>query len=265
MSTILNTLKKLEEEKSVLDKNIDLKGLLLQGQDSAYPQSNEMASRKWGTLGGLILGGLILGGLIVYFFNFSKTTPPETKNAFALPKSSSTAVAKKPLKNAKSYPGFPLARIPDSASLATADPMTDSFEDEVFFVAEDEVPLPVLPLPTAMAEPEPQGAEEIREIESLIQTATADRTHQETASVDFDETLAFAGGNTRNIPGLKVKGIIFLNSDNPVNHIFVSTPHETNRKLKVGETLQNATLESIEAQTAVFSYQGERVEKAVGE
>ena len=37
MSTILNTLKKLEEEKSVLEKNVDLKGLLLQGQETIYP------------------------------------------------------------------------------------------------------------------------------------------------------------------------------------------------------------------------------------
>ena len=56
-----------------------------------------------------------------------------------------------------------------------------------------------------------------------------------------------------------------MNSDNPVNHIFVSTPNEKNRKLKVGETLLSATLEGIEAQKAVFSYQGQRVEKAIGD
>ena len=84
MSTILNTLKKLEEEKSVLEKNIDLKGLLLQGQESVYPQGGEGASRKWGAVGGLIIGGVLLGGLIVYFSNSPKTATLETKKTFAL-------------------------------------------------------------------------------------------------------------------------------------------------------------------------------------
>ena len=47
--------------------------------------------------------------------------------------------------------------------------------------------------------------------------------------------------------------------------MFVSTQNEKNRKLKVGETLLFVTLEDIEAQKAVFSYQGQRVEKAIGE
>ncbi|MDP7556599.1 MAG: hypothetical protein QF687_01790 [Nitrospinaceae bacterium] len=36
MSTILKTLKKLEEEKSVLDQKLDLKGMVLQ-EDAIYP------------------------------------------------------------------------------------------------------------------------------------------------------------------------------------------------------------------------------------
>ena len=59
MSTILNTLKKLEEEKSVLEKNINLKGLLLQGQESTYPQFGRQAPRRWGLLGGLAAGGVL--------------------------------------------------------------------------------------------------------------------------------------------------------------------------------------------------------------
>ena len=258
MSTILNTLKKLEEEKSVLEKNINLKGLLLQGQDSAYPQSAESASRKWGAVGGLIIGGVLLGGLFVYFFNSSKTTIPETNKTFALNQPSSTAVVKKPVKKAKSYPGFPLARIPES----TPAEVTDSFEDDDFFEPEEALTLPLEPLPPEIVEPEPVGSEAIREIESLIQTATES---SEIEAENFDEIPFISPNSALTIPGLKVRGIIFLNQDNPVNHIFVSTPNEENRKLKVGDDLLNATLESIEAQKVVFSYQGQRVEKAIGE
>jgi len=258
MSTILNTLKKLEEEKSVLEKNIDLKGLLLQGQNSVYPQSGERASRKWGAVGGLIIGGVLLGGLVVYFFNSSTSATPETKKTFALNQPSSTAVVEKPLEKAKSYPGFPLARIPEN----TPDVVTDPLEYDDFFGPEDALTLPLEPPPPAIVEPEPVGSEEIREIESLIRTATE---FSEMEAESFDEILLIEANSAPTIPGLKVKGIIFLNQDNPVNHIFVSTPNEENRKLKVGDDLLNATLESIEAQKAVFSYQGQRVEKALGE
>jgi len=258
MSTILNTLKKLEEEKSVLEKNINLKGLLLQGQESIYPQAGERASRKWGTAGGLIIGGVLLGGFFVYFFNSSKPVTPETQKTFAPNQPSSTAVVKKPLVRTKTYPGFPLARIPENTPAEVTDPL----RDDDFFGPESELTLPVGPTPTETVEPEPVGAKEIREIQSLIQTAT-ESSKMEAES--FDEIPLIRLNSALTIPGLKVKGIIFLNQDNPVNHIFVSTPDEKNRKLKVGDSLSNATLESIEAQKAVFSYQGQRVEKTIGE
>jgi len=258
MSTILNTLKKLEEEKSVLEKNIDLKGLLLQGQESVYPQAGEGASRKWGAIGGLIIGGVLLGGLIVYFSNSPKTATLETKKTFVLNQPSSTAVVKKPLTQAKSYPGFSLARIPENPP----DVVTDPLEYDDFLGPEDALTLPLEPPPPAIVEPEPVGSEAIREIESLIQTATES---SEMEAESFDEIPFIAPNSALTIPGLKVKGIIFLNQDNPVNHIYVSTPDEKNRKLKVGDDLLNATLESIEAQKAIFSYQGQRVEKTIGE
>lgn len=258
MSTILNTLKKLEEEKSVLEKNIDLKGLLLQGQDNVTPQSTAKASRKWRTLGGIIIGGMVLGGLGVYFFGASETVSPDSKQASVFNPPASPPVKKKPLANAKSYPGFPLAYIPDSAPTEIVDP----YRDDEFFEPEDTLTLPPEPAPQVIIEPEPVGSKEIQEIESLIQIATQDI---ENVAETPDKITIIAPNRGQNIPGLRVKGIIFLNPDNPVNHIFVSTPSETNRKLKVGDTLLDATLESIEAQKAVFSHQGQRVEKSLGE
>jgi hypothetical protein len=266
MSTILNTLKKLEEEKSILEKKIDLKSLLIQGQDTLYPPASDADSRKKGVIGGLIIGCVLLGGLMAYLSNAPTASLPEAKPAFAQKPVLPTPVQKKTFRAVKPAPGFPLESIQnfttttDPGTYAISDPMDDSLDDDDFFSPEDALPLPVNNSPPVMAESLPEGEEEIREIETLIQSAI---------QINETENVAprpiFTALNSVHIPGLKVKGIIFLNADNPVNHIFVSTPSEKNRKLKVGETLLTATLEGIEAQKAIFSYQGQRVEKAIGD
>jgi len=262
MSTILNTLKKLEEEKSVLEKNVDLKGLLLQGQETLYPQVADTQSQKWRMAGGLVIACVLLAGLMVYFTDAPATHLPETKPVFAPKPVSPPPTTNKPFMQARTSPGFPLAGIQDIEQSAMTNSMPDSMYDDDFFEPENTLVLPVETSPAVRDEALPEGAEEIREIESLIQTAI---TAGETSGGNFDAVSEFTPDNSPDIPGLKVKGIIFLNSGNSVNHIFVSTPNEKNRKLKVGETLLFATLEDIEAQKAVFSYQGQRVEKAIGE
>ncbi|VAX30735.1 hypothetical protein MNBD_NITROSPINAE05-327 [hydrothermal vent metagenome] len=265
MSTILNTLKKLEDEKSVLEKRIDLKSLLIQEQDTPYSQVGA-DSRKKGMIGGLIIGCVLLGGGMTYLSNAPTTRLPEAKSAFAQKPVLPASIPKKTLRAVKPAPGFPLESIQDfttttgPGAYAISDPMDDSLADDDFFGPEDALILPVDNTPPVVTESLPEGEAEIREIETLIQSAIQIHETENVAPLS-----TFTALNSVYIPGLKVKGIIFLNANHPVNHIFVSTPSEKNRKLKVGETLLAATLETIEAQKAIFSYQGQRVEKSIGD
>ena len=59
MSTILKTLKKLEEEKSVLEKKLDLKQLVLQDKDSFDIDSGISKNFLWKSC--LLLVGTVLG------------------------------------------------------------------------------------------------------------------------------------------------------------------------------------------------------------
>lgn len=258
MSTILNTLKKLEEEKSVLEKNINLKGLLLQGQESTYPQFGRQSPRKWGLLGGLAAGGVLFAGLAIYFFSFSEPRLNPTENIFLPNKASLVPGVKKPQEKVATSPGIPLSGIPEMEPAAE----DDLLMDEDFFGPEDALPLMVETSPPAiMEQPEPKGSAEIREIENLIQVAT---TPGVVASQSLEEQVSVLNG-AQHIPGLKLKGIIFFSPNNAANHVYVATNADKNKKLKVGDTLLGSILESIEAQKAIFFYQGQRVKAHIGE
>lgn len=69
MSTILNTLKKLEEEKSVLDRSLNLKGLVLQTDRAVYPrQEKEQGNHARGLIV-LIIAGIFVGVSLGVYFN----------------------------------------------------------------------------------------------------------------------------------------------------------------------------------------------------
>ena len=97
-------------------------------------------------------------------------------------------------------------------------------------------------------------------IRDLIQTATAETEQPQPNS--YSKEMVSRGIS---IPNLKVKGIIFFSSGSPSNHIFVSTLESKNRKVRVGDTIQSATLMNIESNRVVFSYQGEVVRLRIGE
>ena len=59
MSTILKTLKKLEEDKSVLEKKLDLKELVLQDGDNVDIDTSISQNFIWKS--GLLLVGIVLG------------------------------------------------------------------------------------------------------------------------------------------------------------------------------------------------------------
>ena len=98
----------------------------------------------------------------------------------------------------------------------------------------------------------------IYEIQSLIASAKSLADEPEEILVpQVNKNLFF--------PGLKVKGIIFFSSGSPSNHIFVSTPKSSNQKVRVGDSIESATLLKIDSNGAIFSYKGERVHLQIGQ
>ena len=250
MSTILETLKKLEEDKRLLEKNLDLKKLVL--QEDRKPSSHKLlkiSSKKFMSVG-QVIAGILIGLALVWGFK------PSAKNEVTH-FSQANPAQKPPLifkKRSGATVGIPLSNIPEYRQR-----YEENISENPPSVLEAFAPPPVLEIRQPFAEPEALPRE-INEIRDLIQTAKlAAEQHEPFA---YPVELATRGIS---IPQLKVKGIIFFSQGSSSNHIFVATSESNNRKVRVGDTVQSATLMHIESNRVVFSYRGENVHLRIGE
>jgi len=250
MSTILETLKKLEEDKRLLEKNLDLKKLVL--QEDRKPSSYKLlkiSSKKFTSVG-QVIAGILIGLALVWGFK------PSAKNE-VIHFSQANPAQKPPLiykKRSGATVGIPLSNIPEYRQR-----YEENISENPPSVLEAFAPPPVLEIRQPFAEPEALPRE-INEIRDLIQTAKlAAEQHEPFA---YPVELATRGIS---IPRLKVKGIIFFSQGSSSNHIFVATSESKNRKIRVGDTVQSATLMHIESNRVVFSYRGENVHLRIGE
>ena len=250
MSTILETLKKLEEDKRLLEKNLDLKKLVL--QEDRKPSSHKLlkiSSKKFMSVG-QVIAGILIGLALVWGFkpsaknevtHFSQANPAQNPPLIFKKRSGATV-------------GIPLSNIPEYRQR-----YEENISENPPSVLEAFAQPPVLEIRKPFAEPEALPRE-INEIRDLIQTAKlAAEQHEPFA---YPVELATRGIS---IPRLKVKGIIFFSQGSSSNHIFVATSESKNRKIRVGDTVQSATLMHIESNRVVFSYRGENVHLRIGE
>jgi hypothetical protein len=247
MSTILKTLKKLEEEKSVLEKGLNLKELVLQDEENFFLDSP--APRKIFLIAAILFSGIAFG-----LFWTSKGNPPENQIVRVSPPN--TGYFKNPTPPKNKYvtpvPGIPLSNIPEQKKTYQAPAAENNF-----YAVEKEIPKtvkrniePAKP-PAALTRGNYQKRQkrDAYEIQSLIATAKS-------LADEPEEILIPEINNSLSIPGLKVKGIIYFSAGSSSNHIFVSTRKSNNHKMRVGDSIDSATLMKIESTGAVFTYQG---------
>jgi hypothetical protein len=238
MSTILKTLRKLEEEKSLLNQKLDLEQMLLK-EDSSYPKLVGSGRWKFFLLIGIVSIFLIAVGVTFYrpAPNYEASTsiknPPKKKSIQQTikPKDSSTL---------QTFEGIPMAAIPskESASNPKKKLLSKPFTKLLF----DEA-LPVKTSP------------DIVKVESIIRPSA--NITKKTPSADLPIQTGY-------IPGMKIKGIIFFYNGSSSNHIIVTTENNTNLKLREGEAFQNTVVESIHPNYVIFSHHNQLIEVAIG-
>jgi hypothetical protein len=301
MSAILNTLKKLEEEKSVFEQSLDVQDLALHnefGSTSAFVQ----ISQKRNNLILIASIGIFLIISVSLFFYFKPTQTSSIQKAvsnsfFDIPKSSDLSEIN--LQKSVSVSGISMNQISGDRGESTeresiyVQPSEADFAVQKNLISVDDVSNQAKvaevvklinsrdlkkPLDQALSSPELEkqvlnenknSKEEVvtpkirKEIN--ISKEDVEKTNEEILSLigraQLNEVEEVSSKpqerNLLNIPSLKLKGIIFFTKGNPANYIFVSSSEQNNVKLKVGESIMGAMLQSIQSSRAIFTKNGE--------
>ena len=263
MSTILKTLKKLEEEKSLLDQKLDLKTMVLK-EEVVYPKTIENERSRFFLLVTVVAVILIIVGVVFYYWAPIDKGPGPSKNVVTKTLMRQTPLPKK-LPRPSTFEGISMTGIPGDNKGSTV-----KLEQAATFFEQSGKKPPAIE-PPALKQPTPseplskllpkeasstEVSSNFKEIENLIQSATISSQNSLATSVTN------RGGY---IPGVTVKGIIFFDEKSSSNHIIVTTPSDSNLKLRVGDSVQNAFLKSIRPNRVFFLYQDQLIEVSIGQ
>ena len=240
MSTILKTLRKLEEEKSILDQKLDLKGMLLK-EDTAYPKSIKSERLKFFLLMTMVAGLLIAGGAVFPYWPSSQEVSSSRKHVL-----NKTPVQQPPpfkdLSRLRAFEGVPMATISSNELASKPKPNKYLSSKQVAKLLPEEAP----PISTSS---------DMEEIESLIRSTTVLAKKKSAVPPTIQ---------SGRIPGIKIKGIIFFDKGSSSNHIIATTESNSNVKLRVGEAVQDAILKSIHPNHVIFLYHDQLIEVGIG-
>ena len=225
MSTILKTLRKLEEEKNILDQKLDLKEMLLQ-EETIDAQTIQTERRTFFIILSVVVVLFIAGGIIFYQ---SVPTNKITTPAIHIP--------------AKILPQF----------LSKNSSKLGPFEG---------VSMSVIPSEEEILKPTTKEAGKFSTSNNLEKTK---RPIKSTTTLKKNSTIAPLAIKNGYIPNVKVKGIIFFGKGSLSNHIIITSKNNSNLKLQVGNSIQSAVLKNIHPSHVIFLYQDQMIKVGIGQ
>jgi len=237
MSTILKTLRKLEEDKNALDQKLDLKGMILK-EDVTSEKSIKSDRRKFFLLIAMVTG-LLIAGVVFYHWAPNYETPSSPKHV--LNKTQQT-IPFKDSSRPRAFEGVPMTAISSNELVSKAEP-NKSLPSKPFTELLPEETTPV------------STSSDTEEIKKFMRSTVALTKKQPTLPPTIQ---------SGHIPGIKIKGVIFFDKDSSSNHIIATTENNSNLKLRVGETVQGAVLKSIHPNYVLFFHDNQLIEVGIG-
>ena len=239
MSTILKTLRKLEEDKNTLDQKLDLKGMLLK-EDITSQKSIKSDRRKFFLLTAMVTG-LLIAGVVFYHWAPNYETPSSPKHALNKTPTQQTTLPKNSFRP-HAFEGVPMAAISSNELASKAEP-NKSLSSKPFTELLPEETTPV------------SNSSDAEEIKKFMRSTVALTKKQPTLPPTIQ---------SGHIPGIKIKGVIFFDKGSSSNHIIATTENNSNLKLRVGETVQGAVLKSIHPNYVIFFHHNQLIEVGIG-
>jgi len=239
MSTILKTLRKLEEDKNTLDQKLDLKGMLLI-EDITSQKSTKSERRNFFLLMA-IATGLLITGVAFYPWAPNYETPRSPKHVLNKTPTQQTTLSKDSFRP-HAFEGVPMAAISSNELASKAEP-NKSLSSKPFTELLSEETTPV------------SNSSDAEEIKKFMRSTVALTKKQSTLPPTIQ---------SGHIPGIKIKGVIFFDKGSSSNHIIATTENNSNLKLRVGETVQGAVLKSIHPNYVVFFHHNKLIEVGIG-
>jgi len=239
MSTILKTLRKLEEDKNTLDQKLDLKGMILK-EDVTSEKSIKSDRRKFFLLITMVTG-LLIAGVVFYHWAPNYETPSSPKHVLNKTPTQKT-VPFKDSSRPRAFEGVPMTAISSNELVSKAEP-NKSLSSKPFT---ELLPEKTTPISTSR---------DTEEIKNFMRSTVALTKKQPTLPPTIQ---------SRNIPGIKIKGVIFFDKGSSSNHIIATTENNSNLKLRVGETVQGAVLKSIHPNYVIFFHHNQLIKVGIG-
>ena len=239
MSTILKTLRKLEEDKNTLDQKLDLKGMLLK-EDTTSQKSIKSDRRKFFLLTAMVTG-LLIAGVVFYHWAPNYETPSSPKHVLNKTPTQKT-IPFKDSSRPRAFEGVPMTAISSNELVSKAEP-NKSLSSKPFTELLPEKTTPV------------STSSDTEEIKKFMRSTVALTKKQPTLPPTIQ---------SGHIPSIKIKGVIFFDEGSSSNHIIATTENNSNLKLRVGETVQGAVLKSIHPNYVIFFHHNQLIEVGIG-
>ena len=239
MSTILKTLRKLEEDKNALDQKLDLKGMILK-EDVTSKKSIKSDRRKFFLLIAMVTG-LLIAGVVFYHWAPNYETPSSPKHVLNKTQTQQT-IPFKDSSRPRAFEGVPMTAISSNELVSKAEP-NKSLPSKPFTELLPEETTPV------------STSSDTEEIKKFMRSTVALTKKQPTLPPTIQ---------SGHIPGIKIKGVIFFDKGSSSNHIIATTENNSNLKLRVGETVQGAVLKSIHPNYVIFFHHNQLIEVGIG-